>query len=56
MKKVEARKVYDVVTSRELAAEEICELLLKHVKAKNWNHVKHYLDLFVRSVALALPP
>lgn len=51
MSMLEPKKVYDVVTGRELTCVELLDLMLKHARQGNWKTVRYYLDLLVRSLA-----
>jgi hypothetical protein len=46
----EPKKVYDIVTNKELSVDDILKLLSKHVSEKNWKLVAHYINLLVKSI------
>jgi len=47
----EPKKVFDIVTNKELTVDDILKLLSKYVSEKNWKLVNHYLQLFVKATA-----
>jgi len=46
----EPKKVFDIVTNKELTVDDILKLLTKHVNEKNWKLVAHYHELFLMSI------
>ena len=46
----EPKRVFDIVSNKELTVDDILKLLSRHVSERNWKLVGHYINLLVKSI------